>query len=196
LSKLNIDFSQSLDGRSLEELKPDELYALSKVLPGFTQDYRLQVYKGVVQEALEQGSVTLSRSLKSFQPLRQNLQLSEETHWTVLDRLQVEEPTLFYPPRRQSRDTDATVLSSLERRTAIAQTTVYKSADQSSTTPPKGKPASRNTQHTTDADATLLNFIPQEAGIETDTENNPESYSSKPLGESTVWRDPRSGSEL
>ncbi|NJN89458.1 MAG: hypothetical protein HC878_03145 [Leptolyngbyaceae cyanobacterium SL_5_14] len=189
LSKLDIDFSQSLDGRSLEDLKPDELYALAKVLPGFTQDYRLQVYTGVVREALEQGSVTLSRSLGSFQPLRQNLEISEDTHWIVLDRLQTEEPTLFYSPYGQSRSADSSVLSPEERRTAIAQPTVYKSANRNPAAHRKTKPSTRNTKHTSDADATLLNFTPQdETDSGFDTSNSPKNHSDNASGETTMWR--------
>jgi hypothetical protein len=109
LHKLNMDLSQFLDGRSLDDLKPDELYTLAKVLPGFTQDYRLQVYQGVLREALEKKSVTPFKSAKAFEPLRQNLELSEEVHWAVLDKLQLEEPQLFQAPRWQTRDTDPTV---------------------------------------------------------------------------------------
>ena len=95
LSKLEIDFSQFLEGRSLDELKPDELYTLAKFLPTFTQDYRLQIYAGVLRESLEQRNVIPATSLIVFQSLRQKLGLSDEAHRTVLTQLQQQVPQLF-----------------------------------------------------------------------------------------------------
>lgn len=102
LGKLNIDFYQTLEGRSLDDLNPDELYALARVLPDFSQDYRLQLYRGMLRDALQQRSITYASSLEVFQLLRQNLGLTEDTHWAVLDKLQREEPLLFETgrPRR------------------------------------------------------------------------------------------------
>lgn len=99
LSKLDIDLAQFLEGRSLDELKPDELYTLAKVLPSFTQEYRLQIYSGVLRESLGQQSVTPAGSLSAFQTLRQNLGISDEAHWTLLDQLQQQDPQLFIPPK-------------------------------------------------------------------------------------------------
>jgi hypothetical protein len=95
LSKLEIDLSKSLEGRSLDDLKPDELYALAKVLPNYSQDYRLQVYRGVLREALEQKSITPAKSLGLFTSLRQKLEISEAAHWQILETLQAKEPHLF-----------------------------------------------------------------------------------------------------
>lgn len=105
LSKLKLNLHQSLEGRSIEDLNPDELYALAKVLPDFSQDYGLQVYLGVLKDALEQRSVTPTNSLTLFQPLRRNLAVSEEAHWQILEKLQIEEPLLFHLPRRQDTPT-------------------------------------------------------------------------------------------
>ncbi len=95
LSRLEVDFSQLLEGRALHDLKPDELYALAKVLPSYSQDYRLQVYRGVLREALEQKSMTPAKSLSMFESLRQKLEISEAVHWQILEKLQAEEPLLF-----------------------------------------------------------------------------------------------------
>lgn len=99
LSKLDIDLAQFLDGRSLDDLKPDELYTLAKVLPSFTQEYRLQLYSGVLRESLGQQSVTPAGSLSAFQTLRQNLGISDAAHWELLDKLQQQDPQLFIPPK-------------------------------------------------------------------------------------------------
>jgi hypothetical protein len=99
LGKLEIDWSQYLEGRSLDDLKPDELYALAKVLPNFTQEYRLQVYLGVLQEALEQRTTTPDNSLNVLQALRQKLGLSDAAHGQALERLQQQAPELFVAPQ-------------------------------------------------------------------------------------------------
>ena len=95
LSKLEIDFSQFLEGRSLDQLKPDELYTLAKFLPTFTQEYRLQMYMGILREVLEQRTTTAENSLTMFQTLRQKLGISDESHWAILTQLQRQEPQLF-----------------------------------------------------------------------------------------------------
>lgn len=158
LHKLNMDLSQFLDGRSLDDLKPDELYTLAKVLPGFTQDYRLQVYQGVLREALEKQSVTPFKSMKAFQPLRQNLELSEEVHWAILDKLQMEEPHLFHSPRWQSRDTDPTVHRGTDAP-GTAEATVYRPNQSRGDGFPKERNAvpHPNTQPpSTDTDSTVV----------------------------------------
>jgi hypothetical protein len=105
LSKLAIDFSQFLEGRSLDDLKPDELYTLAKFLPSFTQDYRLQLYAGVLCEALERQSVTVASSLDAFQTLRQKLSLTDTDHSIVLTQLQQQSPELFIAARPSAEPT-------------------------------------------------------------------------------------------
>jgi hypothetical protein len=125
LSKLDIDLSQFLEGRSLDELKPDELYTLAKVLPNFTQEYRLQIYAGVLRESLEQQNMTLSSSLNGFQVLRQKLGISDEAHWTTLDKLQQQQPQLFTPPKPVSH-TESTVLWGFGKRNSDRDETVMR----------------------------------------------------------------------
>jgi hypothetical protein len=98
LSKLDLDLSQFLEGRAIEDLKPDELYTLAKVLPNVTQEYRQQLYLGALQEALEQRSVSTANSLHLLQTLRQNLGITDEIHTQLLKKLQIEEPQIFPAP--------------------------------------------------------------------------------------------------
>ncbi len=49
LGKLNLDIGRFLEGRSLDDLTADEVYVLAKILPGFSKEKRLQVYKGVLK---------------------------------------------------------------------------------------------------------------------------------------------------
>jgi hypothetical protein len=120
LNKLGIDFSQFLEGRSLNDLKPDELYTLAKFLPSFTQDYRLQLYLGVLREALERQSVTPASSFETFQTLRQNLNITDTDHSIVLTQLQQQVPELFIAARPSVEPT-------LWRTTKSDHTTVVRS---------------------------------------------------------------------
>lgn len=67
LGKLNLDIGSFLEGRSLDDLTADEVYVLAKILPGLSKEQRLQVYKGVLREAIEQGDVDFSDSLRLLQ---------------------------------------------------------------------------------------------------------------------------------
>lgn len=100
LQKLPVDFSQVLEGRSLEQLKADELYVLAKVLPNFSQQYRFSLYKGVLQDGLEDGRFQSSQSLEPLQAIRHKLGLSDEDHYTVLTELGGEHSHLLYPPQQ------------------------------------------------------------------------------------------------
>lgn len=102
LAKLQFDISQFLDGRSLEDLHTNEVYVLAKVLPGFTKEKRHQAYKGVVQEALEEGYVNYSSSLGVLKQMRQELGISDDEHQEVLEELGVEDPELLNPDRQRN----------------------------------------------------------------------------------------------
>ncbi|MFM7677031.1 MAG: cyclic nucleotide-binding domain-containing protein [Synechococcus sp.] len=102
LQRLELEGDLHLDGRSLDDLSPDELYVLAKVLPDFTRQKRLEAYKGVVREALEEGYVNGSSSLAVLAQLRRELDIGEEMHQQVLDALGVEDPGLLDPDQRRS----------------------------------------------------------------------------------------------
>ena len=104
LNKLAIDWVKFLEGRSLKDLIPDEVYVLAKVLPGFSRTDRLRVYKGVLQEALSDG-IHSANSLEVLKDLRKELSISDEEHYTVLMELGVEEPSLLDPQKQLNRET-------------------------------------------------------------------------------------------
>lgn len=104
LQKLNLDTSRFLEGRSLTELSADEVYVLAKVLPGFNQEKKLQTYKGVLREALNEGYVTAGDSLNSFQQMRIELNISDSEHEAIIVKLGQERPDLFDPHRTHSRE--------------------------------------------------------------------------------------------
>lgn len=104
LGKLNLDVSRFLEGRSLEDLNANEVYVLAKVLPGFSKEKRLQAYKSILQEALEEGYVNSGNSLEILQQVRRELDISEDEHQTVLMEIGVENPDLLDPRKRQSHE--------------------------------------------------------------------------------------------
>ena len=105
LSKLQLDVSRFLERGSLESLNPNEVYVLAKILPGFTGEKRLQAYKGVLREALQEGYANSSNSLELLQHMRQQLEISEKEHLTVLTELGVEDPDLLNPSKQRTRET-------------------------------------------------------------------------------------------
>jgi hypothetical protein len=104
LSKLQLDVSRFLEGRSLESLNPDEVYVLAKILPGFTAEKRLQAYKQVLQETLEEGYANFFNSLEVLQQMRQGLEVSEKEHLRVLTELGVENPDLLNSSKQRTRE--------------------------------------------------------------------------------------------
>ena len=96
LNKLPLNLSDYLKGCSLEELNPDELYTLATVMPNFANQYRLQMYGGVLYEALEQKNVSIASSFREFQGLRQKLEINDLEHQTVLEKLLQEHPQLTF----------------------------------------------------------------------------------------------------
>ncbi len=95
LKKLSFNFSQFLEGRSLDELNSDELYILVKVLPGVTQQEYYGVYKTILQEALEERRFEPNISKKALEQLRQKLKLKEIEHDRALSEIIQENPELL-----------------------------------------------------------------------------------------------------
>ncbi|MGF1481629.1 MAG: calcium-binding protein [Cyanophyceae cyanobacterium] len=103
LGKLHLS-AEYLEGRSLDQLDANEIYILAKVLPRFTKAQRFQAYKGVLQEALEEGYVQSASSLEVLKQLRLELDMSDRDHQTLLTELGIEEPSLFDPQRQRTRE--------------------------------------------------------------------------------------------
>ena len=111
LSKLPIDFSKYLEGRSIETLKPDEVYVLAAVLPEFSKESRSQVYKGLLRDQLEQGNITSADSLEALKSIRLELGVKEEEHFAALNELSVETPDLLDPTKQRSRENQLRIAS-------------------------------------------------------------------------------------
>ena len=102
LAKLGLNLGQVLEGRSLGDLNPDELYVLARVLPEFGNDQRHEAYKGVVRDALAEGYVNVASSLDVLRRMRQELGISDDEHRLLLEELGVEDPALLDPEKRRS----------------------------------------------------------------------------------------------
>ncbi|MEA5474548.1 cyclic nucleotide-binding domain-containing protein [Synechococcus sp. CCY9201] len=102
LARMDLDVGRYLDGRSIADLGTEEVYVLAKVLPGFTGQKRLEAYKGVVREALEEGFVNAASSLDVLKQMRLSLGISDDEHRQLLEELGVEDPGLLDPDSRRS----------------------------------------------------------------------------------------------
>nr|WP_216904072.1 cyclic nucleotide-binding domain-containing protein [Synechococcus sp. CCY 9618] len=102
LGRMDLDVGRYLDGRSLADLGTEEVYVLAKVLPGFTGQKRLEAYKGVVREALEEGFVNAASSLEVLKQMRLSLGISDDEHRQLLEEVGVEDPGLLDPDSRRS----------------------------------------------------------------------------------------------
>ncbi|ULP71491.1 CRP-like cAMP-activated global transcriptional regulator [Nodularia sphaerocarpa UHCC 0038] len=104
LNKLAIDWSKFLSGRSLEDLLPDQVYVLAKVLPGFHSSDRLRVYKGVLQESLKDGKAHSANSLEVLKGLRKELNINDNEHYLIITELRIEDPSLLDPQKQRTRE--------------------------------------------------------------------------------------------
>lgn len=104
LRRLNLDVAQYLEGRSLDKLNPNEVYVIAKILPGFTRAKKMEAYKGVLKESLEEGYVNSSSSLEVLKQMRMELDMSDRDHEQILTELGVENPSLFDPNKQRTRE--------------------------------------------------------------------------------------------
>lgn len=104
ISKLTIDFSELLKGSSWDELTPEQVDLIANVIAGFDLNYRLQVYQGVLQETLAQGTVNPADSLQVLKEIRLRLRIKDQEHFTILTKLGLEDPDLLDPRKRHSRE--------------------------------------------------------------------------------------------
>lgn len=94
LQKLSID-PALLEGRSLNDLTPDEIYTLVKVLQGVSQQLRMQTYTGVVLDLLRQQTISASGSFEFCRQLRQDLQLTDADHFSTIEAIAALNPELL-----------------------------------------------------------------------------------------------------
>lgn len=102
LIKMNFPIESYFSGRDIDDLNPDEIYVVAKVLPGFSQDKCDAVYKGVLREALEEGYVNSASSLEVLWQLRTELGINDREHEKLLAEVGIEDPTLLDPNRQRN----------------------------------------------------------------------------------------------
>ncbi|WNZ21538.1 cyclic nucleotide-binding domain-containing protein [Leptolyngbya sp. NK1-12] len=167
LGRLQLDLSQYLEGRSIDDLDANEVYVLARVLPGFTRQKRHEVYKGVLREALEEGYVSYSSSLEVLQQMRHELDISDDEHREVLEELGIEDPQLLDPNRQRSLENQIRLSGyqkSLERLMRLQQQpglTEFEPSPQDSTTV---RALRREYSITPQEEAWILSGLPGETG--------------------------------
>jgi hypothetical protein len=95
LKTLALDIPAFLEGRNIDELKPDELYILARVLPKISHEKQLKIYEAILEEALEIGSINIVGNWEVLDTLRQSFNITERDHQMVIDKLFIEEPDLI-----------------------------------------------------------------------------------------------------
>lgn len=105
LKKFKTDFSRFLEGRTLDDLAPDEVYLLAKTAPGFSQDQKQGVYKNVLRESIASGRTNSSLSLTMLAELRAQVGVTEDQHHAMLRDLGIEDPSLLDPHARKEQET-------------------------------------------------------------------------------------------
>lgn len=87
LKKLKVNVSKFLDGRSLDQLKPNEIYLLNKALPGYSKEQKLNAYQKILAEAVTKGTTANSSAIRLLDEFRTQMDISEEEHSGLLDEL-------------------------------------------------------------------------------------------------------------
>ncbi len=94
LDKLGFDIAKFIN-RKVQDLKPEEVFVLAKVLPAVDKQQRLKVYKGTLKEALEEGKTSSAVSLSLLEDLRQQLGIDPSEHYAILEEIGISDPTLL-----------------------------------------------------------------------------------------------------
>jgi hypothetical protein len=98
LQKLPLD-PALLGGRTFDELTPDEVYTLVKVMQGVSGGMRLQTYIGVVLDLLQQEVTDVSGSFEFCKRLRQDLQLQDSEHFDAIEAIASTKPEVLVSSR-------------------------------------------------------------------------------------------------
>lgn len=94
LQKMSFDRAL-LEGRSLDDLTPDEIYTLVKVLQEVSQQVRLQTYSDVVLDLLRQQTISAASSFEFCRQLRQDLQITDAEHFATIEAIAQTSPEIL-----------------------------------------------------------------------------------------------------
>ena len=89
LRKMKLNFAEYFDGRSLDDLRPDEVYLLGKLLPEISHDHKITAYKNILDDAVTSGKTNSAQFLDMLGELRAQMGVSEEEHSEVLEELAI-----------------------------------------------------------------------------------------------------------
>ncbi|MFE0752538.1 4Fe-4S binding protein [Inquilinus sp. NPDC058860] len=109
LKKLKIDFSRYLDGRSVADLKPDEIYVLAKVLPDLPHDQKLEAYRNLLDDAITTGKTGAVSSAELLHDVRQQMEISDEDHLRLLEEPEISEAAVLDTVRTTTKERMACV---------------------------------------------------------------------------------------
>ena len=87
LKNLQFDASKHLDGRTLEDLQPDEIYVLAKTLPSFSRDQKLQAYENILLDTIRTGRADPASSLEFMRELRGQMGVTDTEHRQLIEQL-------------------------------------------------------------------------------------------------------------
>ena len=100
------ELAAALDGRSLAELSPQEVFTLAKAMPAVGLQRSREIYRGVVADMLRTGRLERAAALLQLQDLRQTLQLEDQDHYEAMRLLAQEQPNLLLLDARERQVDD------------------------------------------------------------------------------------------
>jgi hypothetical protein len=101
LVRLGVNWQELLEGKSIKDLSTNEVYILAKALPRFTQEFRRQVYLGILTEAVASCRNQSEDSLKIIQGVREQLRITEDEHDQLLAVVVADNSQSFIPLQPQ-----------------------------------------------------------------------------------------------
>jgi hypothetical protein len=106
LEPLVPQLQEALDGRSLEQLTPTEVFTLAKVLPVHLRQNNLAIYRNVLNDLFSTGRLDRASSFLQLEELRSVLGLKDEDHHEAVRELALRDPALLQldASQRQARD--------------------------------------------------------------------------------------------
>jgi len=106
LEPLVPQLQEALDGRSLEQLTPSEVFTLAKVLPVHLRQNNITIYRNVLEDLFSTGRLDRASAFLQLEELRTVLGLKDGDHHEAVRELAIHDPDLLQldASQRQARD--------------------------------------------------------------------------------------------
>ncbi len=101
LKKRFPDLGSHLDGRTLDELTPGEVFTLAKALPAQLAATNQALYRDVLADLFRSGRLERATSALQLEELRLSLGLEQEDHHAAMRELALQDPQLLELDERQ-----------------------------------------------------------------------------------------------